>query len=207
MSAPTWPQPHEGICGTDRPGWLLSLDEEAVPFRDAIIILARHLDTATLVGNPAPVVKRMSDRMRHPQTGDLVVTNMAQVTRDPDTRLKGLGVLIQPERREWAETDAEWAAFCAEEIALSPEPETLALITSEENRGTDTAFYVQYGPAAIDVCRWTNEEATMVPVDVRSFHVDAAASRDGTSATFTRDSLLGGLADSGFQLRLPGAQR
>lgn len=203
----SWPQPHEGITGTDRPGWLLSLDEEAVPFRNAIIALARHLQSAVLVGNPAPVVRRMNDRMRHPEIGDLVVTNMALMTRDLDTRLKGLGVLLSPGypgRREWFETDKEWAAFCAREAAASTDPETLALIISDENRTTDTAFYVQYGPDAGDRCRWVNDTCMMVPAGIGSFSIDAAAERTGTSAMFTRDSLVAGLADSGFRLRLPG---
>ncbi len=214
MTEISWPQPHEGITGTGRPGWLLSLDDKAVPYRDAIIVLARHLQNTVLVGQPAPVVRRMGDRMRHPRVGDLVVTNMALMTRDPDTRLKGLGILIHAGRKEWYETDTEWEAFCATERTAACENhsgaeagEIIAYTTGEDNRATDTAFYVQYGPDAGDVCRWVNEMCTMVPVDVDSFSVDAAAERTGTNAIFTEDSLTGVLADSGFELRVPADRK
>ena len=198
----TWPQPHEGITGTNRDGWLLSLDERAVPHREALIMMARHLRGATLVGNPAPVVRRMGERLIRPQPGDLVVSDeVLHGRRDLDSRIKGLGIFLAG-RREWAETDAEWEAFCEEERAASSlTPDDLTLICSEENRCTDTVYYIQYGPAAGDVCRWSNSSCTVLPVQVDSFAVDAAAERTDHGATFTRDSLIAGLADSGFSLR------
>jgi hypothetical protein len=196
----TWPQPHEGITGADRDDWLLSLDEQAVPHREALIMMARHLRGATLVGNPAPVVRRMGERICRPQPGDLVVAaEVLHGRRDLDSRTKGLGIFLAA-RREWAETDAEWGAFCEEERAAFS-PDDLALICSEENRCTDDVYYIQYGPAAGDVCRWSDSSCTVLPVQVDSFAVDAAAERTGTSATFTRDSLTAGLADSGFTFR------
>jgi hypothetical protein len=195
----TWPQPFEGIRGTDLSRhWLLSLDEQAVPHREALIAMAHHLRTATLVGSPAPVVRRMSDRLRQPEPGDLVVTTEVMHGRpDPDDRLKGLGVFLAG-RKEWAETDAQWEAYKAENYGGS----TLA----DEDRMTDTVFYIQYGPDPGDICRWHNSEAVVLPVDIGGFSADGAASREETSdgrvrATFTRDSLIGGLADSGFYLR------
>jgi hypothetical protein len=212
-----WPQPYEGIAGDDA-SWargLLSLDEDAVPYRDALLVLTRHLGTATLVGGPAPVVRRMGDRMRHPRAGDLVASSYALMSRDPDTRIKGLGVLLCPERREWAETDAQWEARCAAERAAilgnsdyTPEEadDLITAITGEDNRATELSYYIQYGPAAGDICRWHNDDCVMVPVSAVSFSLDAAVSREetpggGQRVTFTRDSLIGGLGDSGFRLR------
>jgi len=71
----------------------------------------------------------------------------------------------------------------------------------DEDRLTDTVYYLQYGPAAEDICRWANSEPAGLPVRAGPFSADAAAERDGTSAVFTRDSLAGALADSGFTLR------
>lgn len=186
-----WPQPREGISGTDRDDWLLSLDERAIAHREALIAMAAHLRTAILVGNPAPVVRRMSERVSHPQPGDLAVaTEVLHGRRDPDDRLKGFGILLA-RRREWCSTDAAWAAQC---LRNGWDP-------AAEERLAEDAYYLQYGPAAVDVCRWTDSEPAGLPVQVIAFSVDAAAERDGTRAVFTRDSLIGGLADSGFTLR------
>jgi hypothetical protein len=202
----TWPQPFEGIHGTDYLSghWLLSLDERAVPHREALIAMAHHLRTATLVGNPAPVTRRICDRLRQPEPGDLVVTTeVMHGRRDPDDRLKGLGVFLAG-RKEWAETDAQWEAYKAGNEDW----------VTDEDRWTDTVFYIQYGPDPGDICRWHNSEAVVLPVDIGGFGADGAASREPTAdggqrVTFTRDSLIGGLADSGFYLRgepgpLPG---
>jgi hypothetical protein len=203
MTGASWPQPYEGIRGEDRDDWLLSLDERAVAHREALIAMAAHLRTATLVGQPAPVVRRISDRINAPQPGDLAVTvEVLAGRRDPDDRLTGFGIYLAG-RREWAATDAQWQAFCAQEAAVSSDPGTLELICSDDNRATDSVFYLQYGPAAGDICRWHNSEAVVLPVLTGSFSADAAAERTGTAAVFTRDSLTGGLADSGFTLRDP----
>jgi hypothetical protein len=189
------PQPHEGITGTDRDDDLLSLDERAVVHRDALIVMARHLRTATLVGQPAPVVRRMSERLDHPEPGDLVVT--AEVMyghRDLDTRIKGLGIYLAG-REEWDSTDVQRAAWCEEERTAGGDPEA-------EGRLADRAFYIQYGPAAGDVCRWTNSRVVVLPVQIGDFSAPAGI-RDGSATVFTRDSLIGGLADSGFELRRP----
>ena len=200
MTETTWPQPFEGIRGTEHRAWLLSLDERAIAHREFLIEMAHHLSTATLVGNPAPVVRRIGERLRLPRIGDLVVTTeVMHGRRDPDDRLKGFGIFLAG-RKEWCETDAEWAAGC---LANDWDPLT-------EERMTDTVFYIQYGPDPGDICRWHNSEAVVLPVDTGTFSADAAASREETAdgrtrATFTRDSLIGGLADSGFQLKgMPG---
>jgi len=195
-----WPQPFEGIRGTEHGSWLLSLDERAIAHREFLIEMAHHLSTATLVGNPAPVVRRMNERLRLPRIGDLVVTTeVMHGRRDPDDRLKGFGIFLAG-RKEWCETDAEWAAYKA-----SVHEETASTLP-DEDRMTDDVFYIQYGPDPGDICRWHNSEAVVLPVDTTTFSADAAALREdtpdgGQRVTFTRESLIGGLADSGFHLK------
>jgi hypothetical protein len=190
-----WPQPHEGIAGTDRDDDLLSLDERAIPHREALIAMARHLSSATLVGHPAPVVRRIRDRLDQPEPGDLAVAvEVMHGRRDPDDRIMGLGIYLAG-RKEWASTDAQWAAYCEQERAAGGDPEA-------DGRWTDRAFYLQYGPAAGDICRWTNSQAVALPVQIEDFSAPAGR-REGSSTVFTRDRLTGALADSGFELRLP----
>lgn len=63
------------------------LGREAVTARDktiALITLAEALHTATLVGDPAPVVRRLGDWMRAPiEVGDLVL-EISAMHRGPD---------------------------------------------------------------------------------------------------------------------------
>jgi hypothetical protein len=145
-------QPHEDVKGgTDRADDLLSLDETALAHRDALIGMARHLHSATLVGNPAPIVKEMYERITHPRIGDLVMEGSTPYRKDVDTRIKGLGILVE-RRYEWWETDEEWEQVKAEDSSVS-----------DEDRLTDEAWYVQYGPGPSDVCRWTNCSFVALP--------------------------------------------
>jgi hypothetical protein len=199
MTAPAWPQPFEGIRGTEIRAWLLSTDERAVVHREALIDMARHLQTATLVGDPAPVVRRMSDALRNPLPGDLVVTRevMLGTYQDPDRRLKGFGLYLRG-RQEWATSDADWEAYKAED----------GCGLTDADRMTDNVFYIQYGPDPGDVCRWHDSRAIVLPAGLDGFGIDGAAERteteDGrTRRVFTRESLTGALADSGFLLRDP----
>jgi hypothetical protein len=210
----SWPQPFEGVRGTDLSGhWLLSLDERAILHREALIAMAHHLHTATLVGSPAPVVRRMSDRLHQPGPGDLAVTiEVLHGRPDPDSRLRGFGIYLGG-RKEWCESDAEWAAWCAAErdsilrdYSGTEADELIAMTVGEDNRTADTVFYLQYGPDPGDICRWHNSEAIVLPVAIGGFGADAAVSREELGSgrvrtTFTRDSLISGLADSGFRLR------
>jgi hypothetical protein len=150
-----YPQPHEGITGTDRgDSWLLSLDWAAQPHRNALIAMARHLRTATMVGQPAPIVADMYERITHPQVGDLVVeTSTGMHSQDPKISTPGLGYLLA-RRTEWAHIDAEWAQV-ADEYG--------------DERPTDLVWYVQYGPKPTDVFRWHNAGFLAVPIDVASF--------------------------------------
>lgn len=182
-------QPHEDIRGTDRAGDpLVSLDDSYLPVRAALTMMARHLGTATLVGNPAPVVARMAERLRSPQVGDLVIEQNAAGMRR-ETWFRGFGYLVE-RRREWWHTDAEWQELKQEDDSLT-----------DADRWTDDAWYIQYGPAAADICRWTDCSFRVIPITGEQFSVPAGHG-DGTATVFTRDSLLGGLADSGFDLRL-----
>lgn len=133
-------RPHEDVpaaCG--REDYLLSLDPRAVAHRDALIAMARHLADVSLVGNPAPVAARMGERIRAPQRGDLVVeTSALASSADADTRLRGLGVLLDHR----------------DEPLAAPIGATVV----------DHAWYVQYGPNPEDVCRWTNCEFIALPL-------------------------------------------
>ncbi|HEY6493305.1 MAG TPA: hypothetical protein VIZ43_08540 [Trebonia sp.] len=205
----SYPQPHEGITGTLRDqDDLLSLEGKAVAVRKMMAGLASVLRNAVMVGQPAPVVQRMSERMRDPQPGDLV-TETSTMGRKADDWFKGFGILIA-HRLEWWTTDAEWEQSVAEERACHEEflrgpyahPGDADEPWEPDERLTDHAWYVQYGPGPGDVCRWVNCEFTVVPTD-RNFAKVPFGTRDGSSVTIDRDGLLGSLADSGFALRSP----
>lgn len=203
----TFPEPREGIAGTARTGDdLLSLEDAALPRRRMMIAIARHLRQATMVGQPAPVVQRMNDRMRSPQPGDLVVETSRTIWGGRGLEVEGFGILLA-HRKEWWETDAEWAATVEQERASHEEflrgpyahPGDADQPWEPDDRSTDHAWYVQYGPAEKDVCRWVNCEFITIPVD--GDFGQPVGTRDGSSVMFTRDDLIGGLADSGFALR------
>lgn len=186
-----WPQPHEGVTGAERSGLLarlLGLDEASLEVRFFVVQLADHLWDATRVGEPAPKVSRMYDRINAPQPGDLVA-EMSAVYRQ---EARGVGILLV-DRWEWWTTDEEWQREKAEDADLT-----------DDDRSVDHAWYVQYGAAPDDVCRWTNCSFSVVPTTRDFFRAVPAGLVDDTGATvFTRESLLGSLADSGFRLRLP----
>lgn len=180
-------QPHEDVApGTSRDDYLLSLEPQAVAHRNALITMSRHLMTATLVGNPAPIVSRMYRRLKDPQPGDLVVEMSAEL-RDAHHRISALGILLE-RRVEWYDTDKEWAEIFAED------PD------GWDERRRDDAWYIQYGPDAKDVARWTNCQFDVVPIFIDSF-VEPARSADGRTLTVTREGLVSSLGDSGFDLR------
>jgi hypothetical protein len=205
----SYPQPREGITGTARDDDLLSLEEEAIPRRLLMGGMARCLRDAALVGNQAPVVARMWERMKSPVPGDLVIETSTFYRADEDDRVKAMGILIA-HRVEWWQTDAEWAAEVEEERAAHEDflrgphsqPGDGPFDPSKCERLTDHAWYVQYGPQPADVCRWVNCDFMMVPSDPGAYAVPVGT-RDGNGVTFTRDDLLGALADSGFALRDP----
>src|ERR1700733_9432221 len=194
----TWPQPHEGITGTDRSDDLLSLEDEAVPRRLAFNGLADLLYRACLVGHPAPVVARMWERIKQPQPGDLVIERSSRYRRDVDTQIKRLGVLLE-HRTEWWQSDEEWAADVEQQRVHHEEflrsdyaqPGDADEPFKPDERMTDHVWYVQYGPKAGDICRWGNCEFYLVPTDHAVFE-QSMGTRDGSGVTITRDDLLGG---------------
>lgn len=157
----TYPDHHEGIAGRQLdPDGLLSLDERALPCRLTLMAVAQHLRRACMVGQPAPIVARMEDRTRAVQLGDLVVEVTVGLSprTDRDRRVKAFGYLVA-HRDEWSDSEADWKAFAQED------PEW----AFPDNRATDHAWYIQYGPDPADVCRWTNCQLMMVPVDLDMF--------------------------------------
>lgn len=121
------------------------------------------------------------------ELGDLVVEQSTFHRAEPESHLKGFGILIA-ERREWWQTDEEYAT----EIAEDPE-------IANEERATDHAWYVQYGSNKEAVCRWTNCSFLVVPVF--DTFTQPVGIPDGKGVTITRDSLIGSLADAGFSIR------
>jgi hypothetical protein len=202
-------QPHEGITGTSRDDDLLSLEEPALPRRLLMAGMAHCLRDAVLVGNPAPRVARMWERMQNPVTGDLVVETSTFYCLEPDSRIKAMGILIA-HRTEFDQTDAEWTTEIEEERTAYEDflrssysqPGDGPFDPSQCERRTDHAWYIQYGPQAADICRWVNCSFLMIPSDPEAYAIPVGT-RDGTSVTFTRDDVLSGLADSGFRLRDP----
>jgi len=149
-------QPREGIVGTDRSDSdLLSLDMVAVAHRDALIAMAWHLNATTMDGHRAPIAAQIYQRLKSPRPGDLVVEPVAsRYSKDLDTRIKALGYLIE-KREEWWLTDEDWETAKVEDGGLT-----------DEDRQTDVAWYIQYGPDPVDICRWVN--CTFITVPIRS---------------------------------------
>jgi hypothetical protein len=191
------PQPHEGITGVDRTGsYLLSLDDEAIAHRDALIAMADLLRSACMVGSPAPIVEHMSRRLSSPQVGDLVVEDSARMrTADTERRIKGFGYLVA-RRREWGSTDEQWDEYKRAE-AEGPYPHEVG---EHERMVEPDAWYIQYGPNPADVCRWENCGFTVLPIG-EDFHASAGTRNPDGSVTLVRDDILGALADSGITLR------
>jgi len=183
----TYPQPYEGVKGTDRSeDYLLSLDPKALSVRAVIMALAKHLGDATLVGNPAPRVARMRERMTAPQIGDLVVEeSKALHSRDEIVKAQGFGILLAV-RDEWCVRDEDW------------EKEKTEYDLRDEDRAHDRGWYVQYGCDPGDVCRWTDCSFMVVPT-FEDFTL-SVGTRSETGVTLTRDDLLSSLGDAGFDL-------
>jgi hypothetical protein len=147
-------QPREDIRGIDRSSDpLLGLDDDTLRLRDAIMGVFYHLRDAVLVGSPAPKVKAIYERIYNPRPGDLVCEVGAPTRSKWESRARGFGYLID-KRVEWSVTDDEHAREMQEGV-----------YDEGEDRSTDTAWYVQYGPNAADVCRWVDCNFQMVPVD------------------------------------------
>ena len=144
----TLKQPREDIVATDRPDALLSLEDDNWPARALIMRLALELYGASLIGNAPTGIRELRARMTNPQPGDLVMElSTAYQVKRGRVPIEGLGYLLET-REEWWHTDEEWAS--QREDWGDPRP-------------TDVVSYVQYGPAAADVCRWVNYTLIVVP--------------------------------------------
>lgn len=141
---PQWlPRP----VGVDRPGDpVLTMTAEQ---RAVLLDTVYWGWSLTGVAN-APVGRALTDRRLHPRPGDLVIIPdaMSRRTSSAGNPLMGVGYLLATRRepaigeQEWAEDgQTEWAGNCPEE----------------------QVWYVQYGPAAGDVCRWENASCHAVP--------------------------------------------
>lgn len=184
----TYPQPHEDIVGIDRSETdLLSLADEAFTRRQMMMGQALLLHSACLVGHRAPIVERMWQRITHPEIGDLVMATDHR-TRD----YKAFGYLVEA-RKEWWTTDEEW------EKSVAEDPDYY----DEGDRPIDYAYYIQYGSAPVDVCRWTNCTIFMVPTDPQFCQKHIGVRDPQGGVTITRDGLLEALSDSGIKLNLP----
>ena len=210
-----WPEPHEGIVGIARlDDDLLDLTDRALARRRMMVVTAKAFQDALLVGDPAPIVKRMYERFgardgvagQGPRAGDLVIEVTALHRDDPERIRTGFGILLT-HRDEWWTTAAEWDAAIAQERSWHDEHypgEPFDADATLGRRSVDHAWYVQYGPAPGDVCRWTNCSFVVLPTSMD----DLAALRpaigtptaDG-GVSLDRDDVLGALADSGIRLR------
>lgn len=75
---------------------LLQLDDTTLAWRRYLAITANHLLRLALVGNPAPIAKRMAKRLRSPEIGDFVYES-STLWRDEDSNHKGIGLLEKVE--------------------------------------------------------------------------------------------------------------
>jgi hypothetical protein len=122
----------------------LALGEPALARRRVMVRLCDALNTATLVGHPAPVVEQMRQRIETPQPGDLVMERSC--LRGGDRVVYGFGILLC--RRQ-------------EPLPIEPARDGPVELSAPQ---TEDVWYVQYGASAGDVCRWTNCSFTAIPV-------------------------------------------
>lgn len=155
-------QPHEGIEGQDlrHLGHLLCLSDEAQAHRSLIVSTAHLVMNACLAINPTPNQQRIDHRLRNPRVGDLVFEESSfwgsyrkGHPQEGNAWCKGFGFLIEY-RYEWWHTDEVWEQRLAD-----------GEVYPEEDRPTDRAWYVQFGPEPDDVCRWVNCSMVAIPID------------------------------------------
>lgn len=120
---------------------MLDLDEASLRSRERLLVLARELLRACLVGTPAPVVEEMWRRMKNPRPGDVVFAHDIIHSADSEKRCLGFGVLLAKRREPFPDWDDE---------------------EDGPNSG-ELIWYVQYGPTPEDVCRWENAEFFALP--------------------------------------------
>jgi hypothetical protein len=145
-------QPNEDITGKDRyDDLILDTTDAALPMRKTIMFLTENLYREAL----GP--RARYELMMNPEPGELVVVtdHLARLYyRDdvsPDIVIRSLGYLVE-HREEWWDIDEEWQKLLA-----------AGEYGADDKRPTDKPYYVQYGPDAKDICRWTNCQVLRVP--------------------------------------------
>lgn len=161
MSDLLYKQPFEGIIAADLPSAsILALDDVSLAHRRNLLILAQGFKNAVSVGNPAPVVKKLQDRMYRPSPGDWVMEMGTRHAIDRGNEgFRGTGILLEV-RREWMDSDEEW-----NELLASGEYNLV-----DDERPHQKVWYIQYGPRGgvaptADICRWTNADFFAIPVE------------------------------------------
>lgn len=162
-----YPQPHEGVQGTELgEGHLLALDDASIERR--LKVVARAMERYDDVLH-ARISNRndVFDRMYNPRVGDTVMELTTSFRLDPKAQTQAFGILLVHERREWACTDEDWARNVAKEKA-NHEEDGLEFDAEQfaKDRFADTASYIQYGSGAQDICRWSNCKFLAVPADL-----------------------------------------
>lgn len=116
--------------------------------------------------NAAPCAQALSKRIMNPKPGDPVyVPDSLRRRASEDDREKGIGYLVV-RRVEWTHAGEQWAEVGSEWTDYgSPRPH-------------EEVFYVQYGPAPVDICRWGNASVLAIPYsDEMMREVDEEARR------------------------------
>lgn len=162
LTESSWPQPHENVRGIDRTrDDLLSLEGPAVRRRAVILTIAYQLWQATLRGAHTEQGRAAYERMDTPRMGDLVAElNTMRRPRfetqaEKNAMVEGFGIFLG-EREEWTCSHETWQA----EVEAARQD---GIEYELKDRATVTAMYVQYGPAAQDVCRWVNCSVMALP--------------------------------------------
>lgn len=123
--------------GVQRDDDLLALADAAVAHRRALVTLAHTVLSFAHVGGTSPVCQDIWTRMRTPVPGDFVVewTKGMSPRADRDTMVQANGILLGHQREQIGDGESE------------------------------DVWYVQYGPAPEDVCRWVNAEFFAFPIN------------------------------------------
>jgi hypothetical protein len=140
----------ERLLGTDRTGDpLLSLDEACVPWRR--LLISSQWWANYLHGIPyAPIGVDWQERQRKPRPGELCFATDHAISPDADDKLiaKSFGYFLG-EQREPIYDDETWA-------------EVQDQYDDRKDCPTERIFYIQYGPAPDDVCRWENAQCQVI---------------------------------------------
>jgi hypothetical protein len=148
-----------GQHGTDRTDdQILALDE---PAREIFIQAVYY---GWMMSGPltASMGRHLAERHHNPSVGDLVIVPDSLVHDRPT--LYGLGYLVL-ECKEPVYSDEEWLKV-ADQYEGQPPPE-------------EKVFYIQHGPDAGDVCRWTNATLLVVPTQALYDELRDAARSNG----------------------------